>query len=154
MLNSLLKKEKKKSRWAQEVSRDLLALGGIPFYFIVIVRAIIGRFDPFIAQLVIAFIGASVGAGILRWCKLSPNTYLARGLILATFTSFFYKEPLFTTFAFILWALMIPAVYMTIQENATNKKHQKKTMGDIVIGILLGTISAAISYTLTPFIIS
>src|SRR3989338_3619595 len=42
--------------WKKGIARDVMALGSIPFYFIVIIRAIIGKYAIFVYQLLIAAI--------------------------------------------------------------------------------------------------
>ena len=123
--------------WKKEVARDLIALGGIPFYIIVIVRAVIGKYQPFINQLVIAIIGVLLLSLIIK----GSNQYLARGLILVVFTSLFYKEMLYTVFAFLLFIGMIYSAY-----------YRKEKINFIVNGCILGAISSFASYYLSPLI--
>ena len=124
--------------WKKEVARDTLALGSIPFYFIVIIRAVIGQYLIFIYQLLIA---ALVLFLLLKIKK--SNAHIARGFILAVFTSLFYKENLYTTFAFLLWIVMIiSANYLKIKKN------------EIFNGIIFGIIAGLASYFLSPQIMS
>ena len=125
--------------WKKEIARDLMAFGSIPFYFIVVIRSIIGQYAIFVYQMVIAAIALFLLSKIFK----KSNAHIARGLILVIFTSLFYKESLFTTFAFLLWVVMIiAAFYIKIRKN------------EIFRGALFGIIVAGIAYYLTPLILS
>ncbi len=125
--------------WKKEIARDLLALGGIPFYFIVVIRAIIGKYSPFVYQLVLALAVLVILSLIFK----NFNQQIARGLILVFFTSLFYNDMLFTIFAFLLWLFMIYSLfYLKIKNN------------EIVKGLLFGVIGITTGYYLTPFLIA
>ncbi|MBS3102653.1 hypothetical protein J4458_04350 [Candidatus Woesearchaeota archaeon] len=123
--------------WKKGIARDVMALGSIPFYFIVIIRAIIGKYAIFVYQLLIAAIILFLLMKIFR----KSNAHIARGLILVVFTSLFYRDNLYTTFAFLLWIFMlISGFYIKIKKN------------EIIKGVLFGVIAASTSYYLSPFI--
>lgn len=123
--------------WKKEVARDTLALGSIPFYFIVMIRAIIGEYMPFVYHLGIAFLILI----FLDRVSKNFNKYIARGLVLVIFTSFFYQAETFTIFAVLLWISMIfSLVYL------------KTKYKEIVTGIIFGFISSAVSYYLVSLI--
>lgn len=125
--------------WKKEIARDLLALGSIPFYFIVIIRAIIGKYTPFVYQLVIALLVLVVLSLIFK----NSNQYIARMLVLVVFTSLFYKEMLFTIFASLLWLFMIVStLYLKVKSK------------EIVKGVFFGIISTTAGYYLTPFLLA
>ncbi len=119
-------------------ANDLMALGGLPLYLILIVRAIIGQYAPFITQLVIGLIGIYMFSMIFK----ESNKYIARAFVLVIFTSYYYKEFLFTTMVSIIWIFMIFAAYYLNQ----NKKK-------IIYGIFSGIIFSIISYFITNLII-
>jgi len=125
--------------WKKEAARDMMAFGSIPFYFIVVVRSIIGQYAIFIYQMVIAAIALFLLFKIFK----KSNVHIARGIVLVVFTSLFYKDNLFVLFAFLLWILMIiSAFYIKI----------KKT--EIIKGALLGVIAAGIAHYLSPYILN
>jgi len=127
-----------KKNWKYEIARDSMAFGSILFYLIVIIRAIIGEYTPFVLQLLIALIIIIILSLIIK----NTNQYLARAFVVLVFTSLFYKDALFTYFAAFLWIFMIvSSLYLKI-----NKK-------SIVRGIILGIISAIVSYYITLLII-
>ena len=110
----------------------------MPFYFIVVIRAIIGEFKPFIAHL--AF-GLVIYYFLSRFIKPS-DPHIARGLILLIFISFYYQVLLFTIFATLLWLVMLWA------QSTRNIK-----WNTLLGGALLGIISSALSYYLALQII-
>ena len=42
--------------WKKEVARDIIAFGSIPFFGIVLARALIGPYWEFVYQIIIAFV--------------------------------------------------------------------------------------------------
>lgn len=123
--------------WKKEVARDCIALGSIPFYFIVIIRAIIGQYAIFVYQLLIALVILI----ILSWVFKKLDMYAARCFILWVFTSLFYKHNLYTIFAFILWVLVVVS------------SHYLKVKKSVIIkGIIFGIISSMVAYYLAMFI--
>ena len=125
--------------WKKEFARDFIALGSIPFYFIVIVRAIVGQHLSFISHTVIALIVLT----ILSMIAKKTNQHVARSLMLVVFTSFFYKATLYTIFASILWiGVIFSLVYLKVKSKEINK------------GITFGIISMIISYLLTAALLA
>ena len=121
-----------------EVTRDLIALGGLPFYFLVIIRSTIGGYLSFVYHVVIAL---PVLFLISKAVKGS-NLHIARGFILVIFTSIFYKALPFTIFSILVWGCMIYSlVYL------------KTSTREILKGIALGVVSVIISYSLTLLIV-
>lgn len=116
--------------WKKEIARDTIALGSIPFYSIVIIRAVIGRYSPFVYQLLIAL------AIIFVLSKLkNANQHIARGLVLVVFSSLFYKDRLYTVFVSLLWIGMIfSSLYLKVNGR------------EIANGAIYGIVSTAISY--------
>ena len=123
-----------KKDWKYEIARDTMAFGSILFYLIVVIRAIIGKYIPFVCQLLIAIAILIISSFIIK----NANHHLARAFVLVVFTSLFYKEKLFTIFAFLLWFFMLGAAFYI----KVNKK-------SIAKGIILGIIAVLISYYLS-----
>ena len=125
------------SDWKKEIARDSLALGSILFYAIVIIRAIIGEYLPFVYQLVIAIIALFLLSRVIK-----GDQYLARGIILFVFTSLFYNDKMFAIFAFTLLVILIVSLnYLAVKRNV------------ILNGLLLGITSTVTSYYLSPLLI-
>ncbi|MCC6713409.1 MAG: hypothetical protein IT344_08610 [Candidatus Dadabacteria bacterium] len=121
-----------------EVARDLVALGGLPFYFLVAARAAIGPYPAFLSQVAIALPVLIVLARLVR----GSNLHIARALMLVVFTSIFYKSPQFTIFAALVWAGMIFSL-----------AGLKVPAGEIIRGIAIGAASAAVGYFLTLLVV-
>ncbi len=127
--------------WKKEIARDILALGSIPFYLIVIIRAIVGKYKPFVYQMVIALIIITILAYLFK----KTDQYVARAIPIVFFSSIFYKEPLYTYFATImLVALIISSSYLL---------KSKLRIQTIVKGIVFGIISTALAYYLVPLLV-
>lgn len=123
--------------WSKETARDLIALGSIPFYLLVILRAIIGKSHEFVAQLTIAFV---VFLLLTRLMK-KTDWHVALSFILLIFISLFYKESLFTLGAGIVWiAIIISAASLSSKKEG------------IFTGILVGALSAGVGYFLTTYL--
>ena len=120
-----------KKSWLKETARDLLALGSIPFYFLVVVRAVIGNYNLFIYQMVIA----SLVSFVLYLLIKDSNLHVARALIAVIFTSGFYKEIIYTTFAVLVWVLLLFAAY-----------YIKRKIGNVVRGVFIGILSSLAGY--------
>ena len=125
-----------KKSWIKEFARDLLALGSIPFYFLVILRSIIGKNANFLYQMVIAAIAIFLFSLLIK----NSNLYIGRSVPILVFTSIFYKEFLFTIFALGIWVLLLVSSYFI-----------KKKFGDALRGIIIGVLSTLAGYHLAPY---
>lgn len=124
-----------KKRWLHELARDLIALGGIPFLILTIVRvSVIEPYYPmqFIIGSSIFFILKAVFRGDLR---------AGIGLLLLVFISLFYKSLLFVTFASLIYIGLIISLF-----------YLKRDKTQILKGILLGGISTGIGYLIVRLI--
>ena len=128
---------KMKKDWKKEIARDLMAFGSIPFYFIVLIRSLIGEYLIFVYQLLIAIAILTASSFIIK----DTNHHLARALVIVVFTSIFYNDIPYTIFAVLLWITMIVAAFYI--------KLEKKS---IYKGIILGIIATIISYYLSLII--
>ena len=127
----------KRENWKQEIARDSMAFGSILFYFIVIIRSIIGKYMPFVYQLLIALAILIVLSFVIK----KANHHIARAIPLVIFTSLFYQENLFTVFAALLLVFMLgAAIYIKEKKEA------------VVKGIVLGLIASLASYYLSGFL--
>jgi len=120
-----------KSSWLKETARDLIALGSIPFYFLVVIRAIIGKYNAFIYQMVIS----AIAIFILYFIIKNSNLHVARSLVAVVFTSMFYKEAIFTIFASFVWVLLLISAY-----------YIKRNVGFVLRGIIIGIVSSVVGY--------
>jgi len=124
-----------KINWKSELARDTIALAGIPFLIITIVRvSVIQTYYPmqFVISSCLFFILRAVFKGALR---------AGIGLILVVFTSLFYNHLLFTIFALLIYiGIVVSLLYFKIAKI------------EILKGILLGGISAGIGYLIARLI--
>jgi len=119
--------------WKKEVARDLIALGGMPFYLLVVVRAMVGGFTPVFLQLLIAFLVLCL-LGILF---SQVNQHIARALVIATFTSLLYGDVRFTGLVIVMIGIMLYAL-----------KRMKIKDSELFLGILAGVVAAGMGYFL------
>ena len=122
--------------WKKELARDIIALGSLPFYGLVIIRAIIGEMR-LMYHVVIALVILFLLAQIVK----QANQHIARGVVLAIFISFFYQDTLFTIFAILLVGAMVFSLH-----------HLKTKRSEIAWGVVFGAISTAVSYGVTSLI--
>lgn len=123
-------------RSKKELARDILALGSVPFYFIVVARATIGKYFPFVFPMLIGFAAFALISFIIK----DTNKHIALGLILVTGTSRFYRDIFYTFFVSFIWLGMVySARYM---------KYEKK---NIINGVLVGVICSTLTYYLMTF---
>src|SRR3989338_4727175 len=121
-------------KWLKEIARDLLALGSIPFYFLVVIRAVIGEYNVFVYQMVIA----ALVIFVLNFIIKDSSMHVARALSAVVFTSMFYKEGIFAFFAMLVWFLLLISAY-----------YIKRNISFVVRGVIVGAISSAAGHYLT-----
>ncbi|RPI74122.1 MAG: hypothetical protein EHM47_04485, partial [Ignavibacteriales bacterium] len=92
-----------KEVWTRDISRDIIALGSIVFYSLVLIRALVGPFWIFFTYLA----SAAIFLFVLFLLHKNFETYLARGIILASGTSYFYQDFIFALFALFIYILMV-----------------------------------------------
>ena len=120
-----------KNSWLRETSRDLLALGSIPFYFLVVARSIIGNYPVFVYQTLIA----AIAIFILWFLIKDASMHVARALVIVVFTSLFYNEVVYTAFASLVWIAMLMAAYFL-----------KRSMSFVLRGIIMGFLASIVGY--------
>lgn len=125
-------------KWKKEAARDILALGSWVFYALVVIRAAILPNQTFLFRLLIAaafFILAEAVYG-------KYDKRIARGLVLAVFTSLYYRVMLYTTFVGLVYILMI----FCSKYSGTKGK-------EIVKGIAFGLIGLGLGYYLAGLLV-
>jgi uncharacterized membrane protein len=114
----------------KEISRDLLALGGIPIYFLAMARSLIGEYYIYTYQLLLGLVIITLVSLFVK-----SNLHLARSLVVLVFSTIFYNDFKFTIFASFIWVLLI---------GSTLYLKQDKNL--ILKGIVLGIIVSLVSY--------
>ena len=119
-----------KKEWLREFARDFVALGGIPFFILVLVRVSLLERPDFFSQFIIAGV-----IFIILMLIFKSDMYSGLGLIVLVFTIIYYEQTRFTIFAILAYILLIISLfYLKI-----DKKH-------IFKGFLFGAIGTIISY--------
>jgi len=118
----------------RDLSRDIIALGSIVFYSLVIIRALVGPFWIFFTYLS----SAAIFLFVLFLLHKNIETYLARGIILAAGTSYFYQDFIFALFAIIIFILMV-----------ISSNYIGNTKSKIIKGIMFGLLSVGFGYFIT-----
>jgi hypothetical protein len=123
--------------WKKEIFRDLLALGGIPFFLLVIARSFVGGYSTFTYQIVLSlFLISFVGLFFGKF-----NQHVSRALVLIVFTILFYNQTIYNFFAaFVGILLLFSLIYSKIDKK------------EIFFGVFLGSIISFISYYLVNLI--
>ena len=127
-----------KKTWLKETARDLFAFGSVPFYFLVVVRAIIGKYNVFVYQMVIA----AIVILILYFIIKDSNLHIARAFAIIVFTSIFYKAMLYTFFAVLVWILLLVSAY-----------YLKRKISPILRGVIIGLLGSVIGYYGTLYLL-
>jgi len=125
-----------KKEFIKEIARDIIALGGIPFFLLVLVRVAILSKPDFLLQ----FLFAGVIFLLINFL-VKTNLYSGLGLIILIFTSLYYNDLKFSIFGVLVYIGMIISLTFLYK----NKK-------EIIKGVLLGVLSSAISYYLVKVI--
>ena len=91
----------------KEVARDLKALGSLPLYVLVIGRALVGLYWPFVVEMVAALIVVQL---------LGKSTYVARFFCVGVFTVLFYQSWVYGMFFAVVAGLFLWSVREDIGE--------------------------------------
>ena len=126
-----------KKSWLKELARDLLALGSIPFYVLVIARLMIRNYD-IVYQMLVAAIFIFISFFIIK----NTNLHVARSFVILIFINMFYNSSIFSLFSSIIWLLIVVSAY-----------YLSRNLTVIVKGIVIGLVSSLLGYYLTPAVI-
>ena len=89
--------------WVQRLERDVLALGSVVFYVLVVGRGLVGPFWDLVVPLVAIAALFMVGR---RWLR-DVDLYVARALVLAVLVTRHYADVLFGLFAVVILAFLV-----------------------------------------------
>jgi len=117
-----------KKEWVRETARDLIALGSVPFFILVLVRVWLLNKPEFFMQFII-----SGGLFLILFIILKPNIYAGLGAIALIFTSLYYQDIKYTSFAIPVYILLVASLFYL--------KYDKKK---IIFGVLGGLIISGI----------
>lgn len=123
--------------WKKEVARDILALGSWVFFVLVIARAAIKPYRPFLDELIIAGVIILVIGFMMKY-----DGYVARGMVVAVLTSIFYNSLIYSIFAGLAFVLLFISAFYT-------GRNQRK----IYLGFVIGALTTAISYFIMIYLV-
>ena len=128
--------------WKRQTARDIVALGSIPFYALVLIRVLVGeKLHPFYALTYQLLLAAAIIL-LISFAVKKANSYASRSFALLVFTSLNYMDLYYTIFASLLWMLLLFSL---------NGLKEKKS--DIVKGIIVGAFASAASYCIINMIL-
>ena len=122
-----------KKNFKKQIGRDILAIGSWVMFFLVLMRAAIEPYRPFLDQMVVAGVLLVIAEIFIK----TYDGYSARTIAMAVFTSLFYRDLPFTIFVSIITILVIYSSFKI------NKKEK------LIVGIILGIVASLIGYLLS-----
>ena len=123
----------KGDNWKSESARDIISLGSITFFILVLARVYLLNNPEYFNQFLFS------GTIFLVLCFIFKlNLYSGLGLIVVVFTSLYYSEMTFSVFGSIAYILVIVSLLYL-------KYNTKK----VFLGILAGMVGIGITYLLT-----
>ena len=123
--------------WLREVQRDVLALGSVVFYLLVLGRALVGPFWDLAVPLVVVGAGLAAASPLLK----SADLYLTRGGILAVLVTRHYGDVVFGLFAATALMSMTLFAYRLGRSGTA-----------IARGLILGAGLSGVAYALAEWI--
>jgi hypothetical protein len=125
-----------KSNWKENVARDFIALGSIPFFILVLVRTYLLDKPYYFSQFIIAGVIFLIIAYILK-----TSMYSGMALIALIFTMLYYNDMKYNVFGVIAYLLLIASMFYI-------KEPKKK----ILLGVVFGAAATGISYYLVTLL--
>lgn len=117
-------------RWKTELARDFVALGGLPFFVLVLIRVWILDNLTYFMQ----FFVAGVVVGVI-WIFVRQNYYVALSFVALFFTGMYYADFVYWVFGSIVWIGVVGCSWYL-------SRNWKK----VVVGILVGIFSVGVSF--------
>ena len=122
--------EKSDYSWIKTAARDIVAIGGIPFFILVLARVHMLNNPEYFSQFLI-----SGGVFLLAFLLFKQNIYSGLGLITLVFTSMYYNDVIFTIFGVIAYILLLAGLF-----------YLKEDWKKVVSGVLIGVIGIGASF--------
>ena len=124
--------KKEGAGWLKTVARDIVAVGGVPFFILVLVRVWLLDNPVYFSQFVIAgvlFLGA--------FFLFKQNVYAGLGLIVLVFTSIYYADNTYTVFVAVAYVLLLVGLF-----------YLKEDWKKILLGIVVGAVGIGVSFVI------
>ena len=116
--------------WVKTAARDIVAIGGVPFFILVLVRVYLLNNPVYFSQFVVSgivFLGT--------WFLFKQNIYAGLGLIVLVFTSMYYGNNTFIIFGVVAYVFLLGGLF-----------YLKEGIKKIFLGIVLGALGVGVSY--------
>ena len=124
------------NNWKSEASRDLMALGSIPFLILVLIRVWIADNYLQLFQIIFGVVLVLVSSVVFK----KSDNYSAIIVVLAIFTSIFYMERDYTIFVIVLSLIAFFGMYKYLGRK------------NVWYGIFFGAICSGISYLISMYL--
>lgn len=122
--------EKEANGWIKTAARDIVAIGGVPFFILVLVRVSMLNNPTYFGQFVISgvvFLGT--------WFLFKQNIYSGLGLIVLVFTSMYYDNAIYAAFGTIAYVAALAGLF-----------YLKEDVKKVLMGILIGVVGIGVSF--------
>jgi hypothetical protein len=116
--------------WLKVLARDLIALGGLPFFVLVLVRVWMLDNTAYFLQFAIA--GVLFG---LLFLFVKQDVYAGLGLIVLVFTSIYYVDSLYTIFGIVAYCLLLVSLF-----------YLGRDWKKVILGVLIGAAGVGASF--------
>ncbi len=116
--------------WLKVLARDLIALGGLPFFVLVLVRVWMLDNTAYFLQFAIA--GVLFG---LLFLFVRQDVYAGLGLIVLVFTSIYYVDSLYTIFGIVAYCLLLVSLF-----------YLGRDWKKVILGVLIGAAGVGASF--------
>mgnify|MGYP003968403239 CR=1 FL=1 len=120
----------KEDGWLKVLARDLIALGGLPFFVLVLVR--VWMLDNMAYFLQFAIAGVIFG---LLFLFVKQDVYAGLGLIVLVFTSLYYGDFLYSVFGSVAYCLLLVSLF-----------YLERDWKRVIFGVLIGAVGSGVSF--------
>ncbi|MBU2576839.1 MAG: hypothetical protein KKF50_03895 [Nanoarchaeota archaeon] len=122
--------KKEAHSWIKTAARDIIAIGGIPFFILVLVRVYMLNNPTYFSQFVISGV-----LFVALFFLFKQNLYAGLGLIILTFTSLYYQDLMYVIFGVGAYVLLLVSLF-----------YLKEDLKKIFFGIVFGGIGIGVSF--------
>ena len=114
--------------WLKVLARDVIALGGLPFFVLVLVRVWMLDNTAYFLQFVVA--GVIFG---LLFLFVKQDVYAGLGLIVLVFTSLYYEDFLYSVFGAVAYCLLLVSLF-----------YLGRDWKKVIFGVLIGGVGIGV----------
>jgi len=116
--------------WIKTAARDIVSIGGIPFFILVLVRVFLLDNPLYFNRFLLSGI-----IFLVMFLLFKQNVYLGLGLIVLVFTAMYYEDIAYTIFGIIGYVFLLAGLF-----------YLKEDVKRVVLGILIGVVSIGVSF--------